>query len=40
MNREEKIAKVYLTSLGFKNVVFEPDGNFPPDFSVDGRIAV
>ena len=40
MNREEKIAKVYLKSLGFKNVVFEPDGNIPPDFSIDGRIAV
>ena len=40
MNREEKTAEVYLKSLGFKNVVFEPDGNIPPDFSIDGRIAV
>jgi hypothetical protein len=40
MNREEKIAEAYLKSLGFKNVVFEPDGNIPPDFSMDGRIAV
>ena len=40
MKREEKITEAYLKSLGFKNVVFEPDGNIPPDFSIDGRIAV
>ncbi len=40
MNREEKITEVYLKSLGFKNVIFEPDGNIPPDFSIDDRIAV
>jgi hypothetical protein len=40
MNREEKITETYLKSLGFKNVVFEPDGNIPPDFSIDGGIAV
>ena len=40
MNREEKIAEAYLKSLGFKNVIFEPDGNIPPDFSIEGRIAV
>lgn len=40
MNREENITEAYLKSLGFKNVVFEPDGNIPPDFSIDGRIAV
>lgn len=40
MNREEIIAEAYLNSLGFKNVVFEPDGNIPPDFSIDDRIAV
>ena len=40
MNREEKITEAYMKSLGFKNVVFEPDGNIPPDFLIDGRIAV
>jgi hypothetical protein len=37
MNREEKITEAYLKSLGFKDVIFEPDGNIPPDFSIDGR---
>lgn len=40
MNPDEKIAKTYLESLGFSNIVYEPDGNIPPDFLVDGRIAV
>jgi len=40
MNREEKIAEAYLKSSGFNNVAFEPDGNIPPDFSIDGKIAV
>ena len=40
MNREEKITEDYLKSLGYKDVVFEPDGNIPPDFLIDGRIAV
>jgi len=30
----------YLTSQGFASVIYEPDGNVPPDFLVDGRIAV
>lgn len=40
MKREEELAEIYLKSLGFKDVVFEPDGNIPPDFLIDGRIAV
>lgn len=40
MNREENIAETYLKSLGFKDVVFEPDGNVAPDFLIDGKIAV
>ena len=40
MNREEKVADNYLKSLGYKNVIFEPDGNIPPDFSLDEKIAV
>jgi hypothetical protein len=40
MNREEEITETYLKSLGFTDVIFEPDGNIPPDFTIDGRIAV
>jgi len=40
MNRAEEIVENYLKSLGFKDIVFEPDGNIPPDFSIAGRIAV
>jgi hypothetical protein len=40
MNREENIAETYLKSLGFKDVVFEPDGNVAPDFLIDGKVAV
>jgi hypothetical protein len=41
MNREEIIAEDYLKSIGFKDVVFEPEGKKkPPDFRIDGNIAV
>ncbi len=40
MNREEEITETYLKSLGLRGIVFEPDGNNPPDFSIEGRIAV
>ena len=40
MNDSEKLVQEYLTRQGFTNVVYEPDGNVPPDFLVDGRIAV
>jgi hypothetical protein len=40
MNREEEVAKTYLEELGLGEVLFEPDGNVPPDFLIDGRIAV
>jgi hypothetical protein len=40
MDREEKITEAYLKSLGFKDVVFEPEGNRTPDFQIDGKIAV
>lgn len=40
MNREECIADAYLRSTGFKDIVFEPDGNVSPDFLIDGNIAV
>lgn len=40
MKREEKITEDYLISSGFKDIIFEPDGNIPPDFSIEGKIAV
>ena len=40
MNRDEKIAYNYLKHLGFLNIIFEPDGNVPPDFLIDNSIAV
>lgn len=40
MNDSEKSVYEYLTSQGFGTVVYEPDGKVPPDFLVDGRIAV
>jgi hypothetical protein len=40
MNESEKSVYEYLTSQGLGTVVYEPDGNVPPDFLVDGRIAV
>lgn len=40
MDKTEEIAKRYLTSCGFSDVVYEPDGNVPPDFLLDGKIAV
>ena len=40
MNREELLAKKYLESLNQSSLVYEPDGNTPPDFLVDNHIAV
>ena len=40
MDDSEKLAKAYLCHLGFDDIVYEPDGNVPPDFLVDGKIAV
>ena len=40
MKNSDKWAHEYLTSRGFAEVVYEPDGNVPPDFLIDGRIAV
>jgi hypothetical protein len=36
----EKLAEDHLVHLGFERIVYEPDGNNPPDFLVDDRIAV
>jgi len=40
MDRSEDIAEGFLRLKGFKSIRFEPDGNIPPDFLVDDRIAV
>jgi len=40
MNDDEKCAEQYLIEHGFTSVIFEPDGNIPPDFLVDQQIAV
>jgi hypothetical protein len=40
MDRSEQIAFEYLKHQGFCDVVYEPDGNIPPDFLIDGRIAI
>jgi hypothetical protein len=34
------VALIFIHGLALGPVVYEPDGNIPPDFSVDGRIAV
>jgi hypothetical protein len=40
MDKSEELAERYLTSLGLGEVVYEPDGNVPPDFAIAGAIAV
>lgn len=40
LNREEKIVLEHLKHLGFQDIVYEPDGNIPPDFLADGEIAI
>lgn len=40
MNCDERIVYDYLRSCDAGAVKYEPDGNVPPDFLVDGRVAV
>jgi len=40
MDRSEAVVKELLARMGFQNISYEPDGNIPPDFVVDGEIAV
>lgn len=40
MRRSERIIYEHLLGLKIGAVVYEPDGQVPPDFLVDGRIAV
>ncbi len=40
VDASEKLAAAYLASCGFTDIRYEPDGNVPPDFLCDGRVAV
>jgi hypothetical protein len=40
LKTEELIAKNYLLSKGFNDIIYEPDGNIPPDFLVESNIAI
>ena len=40
MNQSEKTVSEYLHHRDFGTIVYEPDGKIPPDFLLDGRIAV
>jgi len=40
MDATEKMAEDFLTNLGCPAIVYEPDGNVPPDFLVNSTIAV
>lgn len=40
MDESEKLVEKYLRSLKVGTIVFEPDGNIPPDFSAAGVLGV
>ena len=40
MNADEKRAERFLREQGHRIIVFEPDGNVPPDFLVNHQIAI
>jgi len=40
MRREEKLVQEYLEFKGYNEIIYEPDGNNPPDFRVEGDIAI
>jgi hypothetical protein len=40
MDQTEMIVADFLNKRGYKDIVFEPDGNVPPDFLVEHKIAV
>ena len=40
MDDSEKLVDRYLKNIGFADVRYEPDGNVPPDFLADARVAV
>jgi hypothetical protein len=40
MNQDEKCIFDHLIHNGYIHPIFEPDGNVPPDFLVDGKMAI
>jgi hypothetical protein len=40
MDQSESLVEAYLKAAGYQDIKYEPDGNIPPDFLVDSRIAV
>jgi hypothetical protein len=40
MDATEKLVANHLAYRGYTDVIFEPDGNIPPDFLIDGAIAI
>jgi hypothetical protein len=40
VDQTEKLVASFLDRRGYTDVKYEPDGNIPPDFLVDGRIAI
>lgn len=40
MDSTEKIAEDFLKGLGLSELIYEPDGNIPPDFSASSNVAV
>jgi len=40
MHSTERLAFEHLRHRGFKDIRYEPDGNVPPDFVADERVAI
>jgi len=40
MDQAEMLSEAFLRLQGFHTVEYEPDGNIPPDFLCDGKVAV
>lgn len=40
LDATEKLVEQHLAHRGYKDIVYEPDGNVPPDFLLDGTIAI
>lgn len=40
MNIDEKLVLLHLNTHGYNEIIHEPDGNIPPDFLVNGEIAI
>jgi hypothetical protein len=40
MDETEQRVADYFASQGYSQIVFEPDGNIPPDFCLNGSVAI